>query len=231
MKTHHIARQRATAPVKPKKHDVVADNALRVEKLGREAANTRLSGSRTKSSVAAPRRIELDHVALDFLVVGNHGKLLGRPYLSMALCLRTRTIVGWHVGLERPTSLTAIQTLRAAATKITRHSSLKQPRIRGWGAVDQIITDNGTSFHSTPVVAASEALGQNLHLASAPHAKSTIERFFRHAVKELVKSQRVRRDNGAMTIEELEQAVQSWVAQAGKSTPAPIELPKKERRP
>jgi len=230
MKTHRIAKQRAMTPViKLKEHAAgTVDHAWLAEKLGRAAANTRLYGSRTKSSVAAPRRTELDHVALDVLVVDSHGKLLGRPYLSMALCLRTRTVVGWHVGFERPNSLTAIQTLRAAASKTTLRSSLKQPRIRVWGAVDQIVADNGTSSHSTSVVAASEELGQNLQLA--PHPKSTIERFFRHTVKELDKSQRGGRDNGAMTIEELERAVQSWIAQSN-SLSTLAALPRKERRP
>lgn len=51
--------------------------------------------------------VQIDHTQADVLVVDRHTRLvIGRPWLSVAIDLATRAVVGFFVGMERPGSST-----------------------------------------------------------------------------------------------------------------------------
>jgi putative transposase len=55
---------------------------------------------------AALELIQIDHTLADVVIVdSNHRRSIGRPWLSLAIDVATRAVLGFHVGLEAPSAL------------------------------------------------------------------------------------------------------------------------------
>lgn len=130
-------------------------------------------------------RIEIDHTPLDLIVIDALTKLpLGRPWLTMAIDVYSRMVVGFYISFNAPSSHGVLQCLRRSI--LPKDVWLARfPGIKGvwpaYGIPELIAVDNGTDLHSDALEAACLEMGiQMLFCGSkTPQHKGAIERFFR----------------------------------------------------
>ena len=97
--------------------------------------------------------VQIDHTVADVLVVDSDDrtKIIGRPYLSFAICLHTRVILGFYISFLHPSAVTVAKLLETCALP-------KDELLKGWGMKPElwpmfglpevIHTDNAKEFVS-----------------------------------------------------------------------------------
>ncbi|WP_298393892.1 DDE-type integrase/transposase/recombinase [uncultured Azonexus sp.] len=153
---------------------------------GAEAARIKYRAAIGNVKVACVlERIEIDHTPLDLIVIDTLTKLpLGRPWLTMAIDVHSRMVVGFYVSFNAPSGHGVLQCLRRAI--LPKEAWLARfPDIKGtwpaYGIPDLIAVDNGTDLHSGALEAACMEMGIQILFCGAktPQHKGAIERFFR----------------------------------------------------
>lgn len=137
------------------------------------------SGLRVKRIL---ERIELDHTALDILVICKLTKMvLGRPWITIAVDRFSRMIVGFYIAFHAPSATSVLQCLRQAV--YPKDSILKRFKsvVGPWPARGMATTcavDNGMDLHAGDVEVAALEMGIELHFMGAghPELKGAIER-------------------------------------------------------
>lgn len=121
-------------------------------------------------------RWQMDHCKLDILVIDlQSGEVLGRPWLTVALDTYSRAVMGYHLSLYEPNSMSVCLALRQAIWK--------KP-IAEWpmcGIPKQLHLDQGKDFTSRHLEQVAADLGITLIFATPylARAKGKIERFWR----------------------------------------------------
>jgi putative transposase len=121
-------------------------------------------------------RWQMDHCKLDIIVVDlQSGKALGRPWLTVALDTYSRAIMGYHLSLYEPNSMSICLTLRQA---IWKKPVVEWPMC---GIPKQLHLDQGGDFTSRHLEQVAADLGITLIFATPylARAKGKIERFWR----------------------------------------------------
>ncbi|MCE0876917.1 Mu transposase C-terminal domain-containing protein [Pseudomonas monteilii] len=97
--------------------------------------------------------VQIDHTVADVLVVDSDDrtKIIGRPYLSFAICIHTRVIVGFYISFLQPSAVTVAKLLETCVLP-------KDELLKGWGLKTElwptfglpevIHTDNAKEFVS-----------------------------------------------------------------------------------
>lgn len=129
-------------------------------------------------------RVEIDHTTLDVMVVDDDTReKIGRPYLTVAIDVATRMIVGFYVSFKAPSVHSVVKCLRHTITPkkdaLSRYPDVKN----SWdacGIPETIVIDNGREFHSKDVEEACRHLNINVHHTPRrePWQKPKVERFF-----------------------------------------------------
>jgi putative transposase len=94
--------------------------------------------------------IQIDHTLADVIVVDSRfRKPIGRPWLSVAIVVATRCVLGVHVGLESPSSLAVALCLEHACLPKDRPGTLltSEAPWTMFGLPQEILVDNGPEFH------------------------------------------------------------------------------------
>jgi putative transposase len=163
-----------------------------VARYGRDSAMRHFRW--VKGHVFAERplaRVEIDHTPLDLFVVDDNECVpLGRPYLTVAIDVFTRCILGVYIGFVPPSYLSISRALRHALLPKT---SLRQeyPEIKNeWlshGVMDELIVDNGLEFHSNSLEAVCLSIGTTIVYSprKQPWFKPHVERFVRTVNSEI----------------------------------------------
>lgn len=129
-------------------------------------------------------RVEIDHTKLDLFVVDAERKIpMGRPWLTTAIDVYTKSIVGMYISFNPPSYLSVMQCMLHA---ISPKTYVRQcyPRIRhewdAYGLMETAIADNGKEFRSTHFEDACYQLGIVIQHTPVRLAwyKPSIERFF-----------------------------------------------------
>lgn len=118
---------------------------------------------------------QMDHCQLDVLVVDDTGeKILGRPWLTLALDTYSRAIAGYYLSLTPPSSLSICFALRRA---ILPKLSPLWPMC---GIPDRLHIDRGRDFTSKHLAQVATDLQIQLAFATPylPRAKGKVERIF-----------------------------------------------------
>jgi putative transposase len=110
----------------------------RIRALDARLVARRRLGSKSAESVAlstpgmlvareALDLVQIDHTLADVMIVDSaHRRSIGRPWLSLAIDVATRAVLGFHVGLEAPSALAvALCIEHAALPKIPQSPSDK----------------------------------------------------------------------------------------------------------
>lgn len=121
-------------------------------------------------------RWQMDHCKLDILVIDlQSGQVLGRPWLTVALDTYSRAVMGYHLSLYDPSSMSVCLTLRQA---IWKKPIVEWPMC---GIPKQLHLDQGGDFTSRHLEQVAADLGITLIFATPylARAKGKIERFWR----------------------------------------------------
>jgi len=129
--------------------------------------------------------IEIDHTLADVLLVSDDAKraVVGRPWLTLAIDVATRCVVGFHISFEAPTSSSlamCILSIVLPKNQLARYLGLNLLGVE-WpcsGEIEAILTDNGRDFHGVAVKRGCQEHGIELRYrpVGSPHWGGAIER-------------------------------------------------------
>lgn len=136
--------------------------------------------------------VQIDHTPGDVILVDERTrKPLGRPWLTLAIDVYTRMVVGLHVSFDNP-SFKSVGACIAQAI-CTKSAYLKSLGVEGewpvWGLMSSIHVDNGKDFRSKGLIRACENYCIDLQWrpVGKPEYGGHIERLMGTVAKELAK--------------------------------------------
>jgi putative transposase len=97
--------------------------------------------------------IQIDHTLADVMIVDStYRRSIGRPWLSLAIDVATRSVVGFHLGLEAPSALAvALCIEHAVLPKICPGAPATEGTWEMFGIPHTILVDNGPEFHGEAI--------------------------------------------------------------------------------
>jgi putative transposase len=100
--------------------------------------------------------VQIDHTRVDVMVVDREHRLsIGRPWLTLAVDIATRTVVGFCISLENPSALSVSLVLSHAVLSKTSWLADRELQNLDWpmsGLPRLIHVDNAREFHSEALV-------------------------------------------------------------------------------
>lgn len=152
------------------------------KRYGARAAKEKFSPIMGKLEAEHPLQIiQIDHTKVDLIVVDEHsGQPIGRPWLTLAIDIYTRMVVGFYLSFDPPSTTSLAICL--AASVLDKTPWLASLGIKGeWpvqGIPEIIHVDNGKEFHSRPFETACEryAISIQHRPPRTPHYGGHIER-------------------------------------------------------
>lgn len=136
--------------------------------------------------------VQIDHTPGDVILVDDRNRRpLGRPWLTLAIDVYTRMVVGLHVSFDNP-SFKSVGACIAQAI-CTKSAYLKSLGVEGewpvWGLMSSIHVDNGKDFRSKGLIRACENYCIDLQWrpVGLPEYGGHIERLMGTVAKELAK--------------------------------------------
>lgn len=142
------------------------------------------------------QKVQCDHHIIDLIVVYPNGEVLGRLWLTVAIDLYSRMVVGFDLSPESPSYRSIMRCLRQALAPKEKfleevfQEFLAQSDCSDWagfesewpcfGMIETLIVDNGLEFHSQDLLDAATQLGVSIEYnpARKPYYKGVVERFF-----------------------------------------------------
>lgn len=133
-------------------------------KVGRNAVEQDWAGAgRTLTADFAFHRVIIDHTRLNAFAVDDEFEMvLGRPWLTLAIDVKTRAIVAWLITFIDPCTWTVGEILRRMAIpkRPPREMAKRYPVLRSMrGKAAEIIVDNATEFRSFTFEASARSAG------------------------------------------------------------------------
>jgi len=126
----------------------------------------------------------MDHARLNCFVVDERARLpRGRPWLTVCVDLATRCILGFHITFDPPSHMSVARCLRQAVLPKVglreRYSELKHDW-ECYGAIEQLVVDNGQEFHGHALEDMAAYMGTDLEYMPrrTPWFKGVVERLF-----------------------------------------------------
>lgn len=129
-------------------------------------------------------RVEIDHTKLDLFVVDpERGMPIGRPWLTCAIDVYSKMVLGYYMGFTPPSYLSVMQCLRHAVAPKSYVKKDYPSVVNSWdahGLPETVVVDNGKEFHSTHFEDACLQLGILIQYAPVRRAwyKGSVERYF-----------------------------------------------------
>lgn len=166
--------------------DDLHQNLVDASREGAEAARMKYRAAIGSVKVGSVlERIEIDHTPID--LIGYESSLdstFGRPWLTVAIDVYSRMVVGFYISFNAPSSYSVLQCLRQAILPkdewLARFPDIKG-RWPAYGIPDLIAVDNGTDLHSDALEKTCLEMGIQILFCGAktPQHKGVVERFFR----------------------------------------------------
>lgn len=123
---------------------------------------------------------QCDHTRVDVLLVDQHGKILGRPWLTTVIDSYSRCIVGINFGYDAPSSQVVALALRHAI--LPKQYGEEYGLHEEWGTYGKpqhFYTDGGKDFRSNHLQQIGVQLGFVCHLRDRPSEGGIVERPFK----------------------------------------------------
>ncbi|MFV1852158.1 MAG: Mu transposase C-terminal domain-containing protein [Thalassospira sp.] len=151
------------------------------------------------SGIGASRpleRVEIDHHLIDLLVVYSNGDVLGRVWLTVALDVYSRMVVGFDISPEAPSYRSIMRCLRNAIApkdafvrRVIDEFHAQDGREQGvtienewlcFGLIALLVVDNGLEFHSENLLNSAAQIGTSIEYnpKRSPRYKGKVERLF-----------------------------------------------------
>ncbi|MCC5643706.1 Mu transposase C-terminal domain-containing protein [Nostoc sp. CHAB 5824] len=123
---------------------------------------------------------QCDHTRVDALLVDQHGKILGRPWLTTVVDSYSRCIIGINLGYDAPSSQVVALALRHAILPKQYGSEYGLHQEWGtYGLPEHFYTDGGKDFRSNHLQQIAIQLGFVCHLRNRPSEGGIVERPFK----------------------------------------------------
>ncbi|MBW4670071.1 MAG: Mu transposase C-terminal domain-containing protein [Cyanomargarita calcarea GSE-NOS-MK-12-04C] len=123
---------------------------------------------------------QCDHTPADILLVDQHGKILGRPWLTTVIDSYSRCIMGINLGYDAPSSQVVALALRHAILPKQYGSEYGLHEQWGTSGLPQhFYTDGGKDFRSNHLQQIGVQLGFVCHLRDRPSEGGSVERPFK----------------------------------------------------
>lgn len=122
---------------------------------------------------------QCDHTRVDLLLVDQHNKLLGRPWLTTVIDTYSRCIMGINLGFDAPSSQVVALALRHAI--LPKKYGVEYALHEEWGTYgkpEHFYTDGGKDFRSNHLQQIGVQLGFACHLRDRPSEGGIVERPF-----------------------------------------------------
>jgi putative transposase len=166
----------------------------RVESLDLRIATTKREGSKKAGELFGPVSIstlrpehpmdvlQIDHTPVDVIVVDQQKRLpIGRPWLTLAIDVRTRMVAGFHVSLWSPSTISLSLALSQAVLPKASWLADRELQTLEWpvhGLPRTIHVDNAKEFHAEALVRGCQEYGIRLdhRPPGRPHFGGHIER-------------------------------------------------------
>lgn len=124
--------------------------------------------------------VEIDHTRVDIIVVDDiYREPIGRPWLTLAIDVFSRTVVGYYLTLEAPSSLSVALCMAHMVSDKTLWLAQRGVEAAWPGGLPTAIhLDNATEFHASALVRGCEEHGIviNYRPVATPHYGGHIER-------------------------------------------------------
>ena len=126
--------------------------------------------------------LQIDHTLVDVVVVDRENRQpIGRPWLTLAIDIKTRMVAGFHVSLWPPSTLSVCMALTSAVLPKTSWLADRELQTLDWpisGLPRTLHVDNAREFHSEALVRGCQEYGIGLDHGppGQPHFGGHIER-------------------------------------------------------
>lgn len=134
--------------------------------------------------------IQIDHTPMDIIVVDEvYGQPIGRPYLTIAMDIYSRMVMGFFISLDEPSYFSVSQCLTQAI--LSKEKYLRSLEIDGewniWGIPKTIGLDNAAEFRGKDLQRVCEHYGIELNWrpVARPQFGGHIERIIGTAMREV----------------------------------------------
>jgi len=149
---------------------------------GKTAASVFKSvGSSSRGSLLPLDLVQIDHTPVDVIVVDERDRLpIGRPWLTLAIDIATRTVPGFCVSLDPPSTVSVALALTHSV--LSKEGWLAERELRiPWpvaGLPEALHLDNAQEFHAEALTRAAQEYGIRLEYRppGRPHFGGHIER-------------------------------------------------------
>jgi len=92
--------------------------------------------------------IQIDHTLADVMIVDSvYRHSIGRPWLSLAIDVAARSVLGFHLGLEAPSALAVALCIEHVVLPKLPSAAETETSWDMFGMPHTILDDNGSEFH------------------------------------------------------------------------------------
>ncbi|NNB06628.1 transposase [Pseudomonas fragi] len=171
--SYHAVRMRINAKDEREKYQ---------KKYGKEAADQKYSARPGRKTTTRPLEwVQIDHTLADVILVDSidRSKIIGRPWLSLAICKHTRLILGFYTSLLAPSAVSVAMVIANSVSSkgpLLSSLGLSNSLLPRHGVMKTIHTDNAVEFVSYTLEAACESYDIELLHRRRKHYGGHIER-------------------------------------------------------
>lgn len=128
-------------------------------------------------------RVEIDHTLGDILIRDERDpEVLFRPWITVAICRRTRMIVGLYISRETPSQVSVLHCLvqgMRSKEGVLREYGVSDFAWPAYGRIVSLVMDNGPDFHGSQTLLFAENFNINIEYCAPrhPEQKGGVERF------------------------------------------------------
>lgn len=161
-------------------------------RFGRKVAKQKYEANRGKfpDGNSALEVVQIDHTELDIILVDPvYREPIGRPWITTAIDVCTRMLVGFYLSFDKPSFVSLGQCISNSV--LPKHNLLKNLEIDGnwpcWGFMMTIHCDNGKEFHSKSFERACDLHNININWRpkGTPHWGGHVESFNKTLAQEI----------------------------------------------
>jgi putative transposase len=170
-----------------------AKKQLMIARMGKEETNKVFkTAKQTQETSLILQRVESDHTQLDLFIVDDKESLvLGRPYVTALLDYKSKSVLGFYIGFEKPSYLSIARALRQAILPKSYVKELYEDVENDWecyGIPRVLIVDRGKDFES--IALRDACLDLNIRIqrnpGKHPWYKGSIESYFKSLNNDLL---------------------------------------------
>ena len=126
--------------------------------------------------------VQIDHTPADMIIVDDvHRRPIGRPWLSLAICVYSRMVTGYYLSMDAPSAVSVAMCLVHSILPKEQWLALHGVDAKWpvWGKMGILHSDNGTDFKTYSLVQSciNHGINRDFRPRKKPHWGAKIERW------------------------------------------------------